>query len=78
MATLPSDMKKAFPRTGRESLLDEASEDPAKEGRPGVPLRGGALVAASECLRWDEVVIGMGAKALIVNFMQGAPEGGVR
>ena len=74
---LPADMRKAFPRTWRESLLDEASVDPAKEGRPGIPLRGGALVAVSECLRWDEVVIGLGEKALIVILMQGIPEGGV-
>jgi hypothetical protein len=74
---LPADMKKAFPRTWREALLDEASTDLAAEGRPGVPLRGGALVAVAECLRWDEVVVGIGATSLVEVQLQGVPEGGV-
>ena len=74
---LLADMKKAFPRTWREALVDEASRDPAAEGRPGMPLRGGALVLVAEALRWEEVVIGVGATSLIVILLQGVPEGGV-
>jgi hypothetical protein len=70
-------MKKAFPRTWREALLDEASADLVAEGRPGTPLRGGALLVVAECLRWEEVVVGIGASALVTVLLQGVPEGGV-